>query len=70
MPSLLRASLLLALAGCAVGPDYQQPEIDTPDAWHQALTDGLVSGESSFETWWTVVCCPGKTWTPIRTVTR
>jgi len=24
---------VVALAGCSVGPDYQRPEIDTPEAW-------------------------------------
>jgi multidrug efflux system outer membrane protein len=26
-------ALAAALAGCAVGPDYQRPAVDTPDAW-------------------------------------
>ncbi len=53
-------ALLLALpwlaVGCVtVGPDYQPPEADTPDRWHQELTRGLASGEADLRTWWTVL---------------
>jgi len=34
-PALLAA--LLVLAGCAVGPDYQRPEVSTPAAFKEAL---------------------------------
>jgi multidrug efflux system outer membrane protein len=46
----------LALAfvwGCAVGPDYVPPEPVLPDAWHIQLSQGLESGESSLDRWWT-----------------
>ncbi|AZY53776.1 efflux transporter outer membrane subunit [Bordetella avium] len=33
LPRLLPLTLLLALAGCAVGPDYQRPEIDVGTAY-------------------------------------
>jgi len=49
---------LLAIGGCAVGPDYQEPEIATPDAWHQELVRGLSAGETSLDTWWTVLGDP------------
>src|SRR5690606_38547099 len=29
--------LLLLLAGCAVGPEYQRPQVDTPAAYKEAL---------------------------------
>src|SRR5690606_24636068 len=29
-------AMALFLAGCAVGPDYQRPEIDVPDAYKEA----------------------------------
>ncbi len=44
----------LALAGCAVGPDYLVPEQVVPDVWHQDLVRGLAEGESNLQTWWTV----------------
>jgi NodT family efflux transporter outer membrane factor (OMF) lipoprotein len=49
---------LLATTGCAVGPDYQEPEVVTPDAWHQKLVRGLSAGETSLDTWWTVLGDP------------
>jgi len=65
LPARRRApvqALLLALCagllGCAVGPDYLQPEVDTPDVWHQQLIDGLASGDGNLETWWTVLGDP------------
>ena len=42
-------------AGCiTVGPDYEQREIEAPDAWHAAATNGLSEGESALHTWWTI----------------
>ena len=43
-----------ASLGCAVGPDYVEPEIPAPDAWQQQLTRGLAEGEADLQTWWTV----------------
>jgi multidrug efflux system outer membrane protein len=47
-------TLILALAGCAVGPDYHKPEADVPPAWqpdapwHAAVpSDGALKGD-----WW------------------
>jgi multidrug efflux system outer membrane protein len=45
---------LLALSGCTVGPDYVQPEIEAPDAWHAAAVEGLDDGEATLQTWWRV----------------
>jgi NodT family efflux transporter outer membrane factor (OMF) lipoprotein len=42
------------LNGCTVGPDYVQPETETPDAWHTAAVDGLEDGEATLQTWWRV----------------
>lgn len=58
MPSLsalAAAVLLAALAGCAVGPDYQRPTVDTPTAFRLAATDtNAPSGATSFAElgWW------------------
>jgi NodT family efflux transporter outer membrane factor (OMF) lipoprotein len=46
------------IGGCAVGPDYQEPAIDTPDAWHQELVRGLSAGDAGLDTWWTVLGDP------------
>lgn len=41
-------------AGCsAVGPDYERPEIEAPDAWKTAVTEELADDDSGLETWWT-----------------
>ena len=44
----------LALGGCTVGPDYVEPETETPDAWHTAAVEGLEDGQATLQTWWTV----------------
>ncbi|SFM95682.1 outer membrane protein, multidrug efflux system [Formivibrio citricus] len=44
-PLLLPASLsLLLLAGCAVGPDYQRPVVELPDAYRE--TPSKIAGET------------------------
>jgi len=41
--------MLAALSGCAMGPDYQRPEVDTPEAYVQSVE----AGESLANTpWW------------------
>jgi len=32
--------VLLALGGCALGPDYERPELDTPAAFLQPVDEG------------------------------
>lgn len=54
---LLLAAALVA-SGCAVGPSYEQPVLDTPDAWQQALAQGLSSGDPRLATWWTILDDP------------
>jgi NodT family efflux transporter outer membrane factor (OMF) lipoprotein len=44
----------LVVGGCTVGPDYVQPEIEEPDAWHTAAVDGLEDGDATLQTWWQV----------------
>jgi multidrug efflux system outer membrane protein len=61
MKSILRhffgsiAVALMLLAGCAVGPDYQRPAVDTPSGFRTAASDtNLFSGTNSFADlgWW------------------
>ena len=48
-------SLCVLWSGCAVGPDYEKPEIQTPDAWHQAIVgDGAGEPTAAIQTWWEV----------------
>lgn len=43
----------IAFTGCRVGPDYVPPEMDLPDVWFQASTEGLETGETNAHRWWT-----------------
>ncbi len=45
-----------ALAACAaVGPDYVEPELAVPDAWHRHIVDQVSQGpEAPLQAWWTV----------------
>ncbi len=49
---------VLWTASCMVGPDYRQPTMEMPDAWHQELTRGLTQGEANLRTWWTTLGDP------------
>jgi NodT family efflux transporter outer membrane factor (OMF) lipoprotein len=45
----------MCISGCiSVGPDYEPPETEVPDAWHQAVVTDLESEEPRLQTWWTV----------------
>jgi len=39
VPALLSGLAAVVLAGCAMGPDYQRPEIASPDAWRAPATN-------------------------------
>ena len=45
-------------AGCAVGPNYAQPEPEMPDRWHEELARGLAEGQAPLQTWWTTLDDP------------
>ena len=46
----------LALSACAaVGPDYVEPELSVPDAWHMQIVQQVEKGpDATLLTWWTV----------------
>ncbi|RLA37442.1 MAG: RND transporter, partial [Gammaproteobacteria bacterium] len=54
------ASLLgvILLSGCAVGPDYEPPEVPVPDAWQSAAVEGLSTGTATLQTWWSALDDP------------
>ncbi|MEJ2086299.1 MAG: TolC family protein, partial [Acidobacteriota bacterium] len=56
--SLLKTALVLAILvqGCAaVGPNYEEPVIRTPDAWSQKIEEQVAQGpESTLQSWWKV----------------
>ena len=41
--------LALTLAGCAVGPDYERPQVESPDAWR---VDYAAAADVSNMRWW------------------
>lgn len=52
---LILGCSIVSLNGCmSVGPDYEIPDANISNAWKQALTHGLVSGEADLQTWWGV----------------
>ena len=44
-----RVALVLLLAGCTVGPDWQQPKIETPPAWRIDYAQAVVLANAR---WW------------------
>ena len=48
----------VAVAGCAVGPNYVKPEPAVADAWHEKLARGLTTGDADLQTWWTTLDDP------------
>ncbi|MGA9575254.1 MAG: efflux transporter outer membrane subunit [Lysobacterales bacterium] len=49
-------AVLLVLSGCAaVGPDYREPEMRTPDAWSAQITGQIeLEQNASLQTWWKI----------------
>ncbi len=43
---------LLVLCGCAAGPDYERPELATPDEWHTRIADEMSRPEPDITRWW------------------
>ncbi len=50
--------LILCVAGCTVGPDYQVPTIDMPDQWYQQLAEGFKTADSMPAQWWELLNDP------------
>jgi len=51
----------VALAGCAVGPDYAPPDPCAPQVWHAPLQEGVTAGPSNpavLASWWTTLGDP------------
>ena len=45
-------ALLIALAGCAVGPNYQKPAVKTVAHWSEPLVGGETNRSASLADWW------------------
>lgn len=53
---ILSMMTLSVVIGCTVGPDYVQPEIESPDAWAGRLEGGLTNSDldpAVLAEWWT-----------------
>ncbi len=44
----------LVLSACVVGPDYDPPQIDMPEKWHEESEGVVVSTSSPLSSWWTL----------------
>ena len=59
--------ILLAAAGCAVGPDFKQPATKTPAAWSgldvfgRQQTSTAVAGSAALAAWWSIFNDPALT---------
>ncbi len=53
-PVLFGGSLIL-LSGCAVGPDYTEPEYAVPDAWENAAANDVEGETPVIENWWSAM---------------
>ncbi len=59
--------IVLAAAGCAVGPDFKQPATKTPAAWSGLDTYGTlqastaVPGPAALAAWWSIFNDPALT---------
>ena len=48
----ITAACLALMAGCAVGPNYHQPELSTPSRWSSPLADGETNSPVHLTAWW------------------
>jgi multidrug efflux system outer membrane protein len=49
---LLLVILAAAAGGCAVGPNYQQPAVNTPARWSEPLAGGEINTPAALAGWW------------------
>ncbi len=55
VPSVVIASVIVWITGCiSVGPDYENPEIETPDTWNQIVMGDFESETPDLQSWWKV----------------
>jgi NodT family efflux transporter outer membrane factor (OMF) lipoprotein len=51
-PLILSAALVVATAGCAVGPEYRQPSASVPAHWSETLAGGEKASPDTVTAWW------------------
>jgi NodT family efflux transporter outer membrane factor (OMF) lipoprotein len=47
------AVVLILAGGCTVGPDYEEPELEVPDAWENAAAADIADSSNVLTEWWT-----------------
>jgi multidrug efflux system outer membrane protein len=52
MPFLLGISILLSMAGCLMGPDFEAPDTSMPEAWTSPKAASVVEEEGDIAQWW------------------
>jgi NodT family efflux transporter outer membrane factor (OMF) lipoprotein len=50
---LITVMAAMAVAGCAVGPDYHQPAGHAPAAWSSPVAGGITHNSAEAASWWT-----------------
>lgn len=46
-------AVMILVAGCTVGPNYERPEIPVPASWNEAQQSGFDTGPAPLTDWWT-----------------
>jgi outer membrane protein, multidrug efflux system len=49
---VITAMCLALLTGCAIGPNYRQPNVSTPPSWTSPLADGETNSPAHMVAWW------------------
>src|SRR6266404_576778 len=47
------AGLIVLASGCAVGPNYQKPDLPVPAGWQEAQQSGVDTKSADLTRWWT-----------------
>lgn len=53
MNKTIAIAVLAALAGCTVGPDYQKPEVKTPEKFSETAGAKVAAEHADLAAWWT-----------------
>ncbi|MHC4426684.1 MAG: efflux transporter outer membrane subunit [Planctomycetota bacterium] len=54
-PVLFGVGLLISIAGCTVGPDYDRPELELPQRWSREEQEQITTTPAELKGWWTVL---------------
>jgi len=54
----IAAVLLIALSGCAVGPDFAPPPAPVASSWLEWRNKSLKTGDYEYRDWWRLFCDP------------